>query len=163
MALRLAGYLAMILLSHYIASFVQISLHYVLGHRTLGGLFHQRHVYEHHGIYSGSALLSETYSDKEKDASVYYIIPAALLVSLAYLTLPLDLFIVHVLSLATSFAAHVYLHHQYHLRSPFLKRFGWFQQKRRLHLLHHRDMQKNYAVIEFGWDRVFGTFQAVER
>jgi hypothetical protein len=33
-----------------------------------------------------------------------------------------------------------------------LQRLGWFQQKRRPH-----------AVIEFGWDKVFGTYQAVER
>lgn len=162
MALTLAGYLAMILLSHYIASFVQISFHYLVGHRALGGLLNQRHVFEHHGICSEHALLSKTYSDEEKDASRFYIIPAVFVVSLAYLILPLDLFVVHVLSLATSSAAHVYLHIQYHLKNPLLKRFGWFQQKRRLPLLHHQDMGKNYAVIEFGWDRVFGTYQAVD-
>jgi Fatty acid hydroxylase superfamily len=163
MALRLSWYLATTLISHYVASFVQISLHYLVGHRTLGGPLNKRHVFEHHGIYSGSAVLSETYSDNEKDASVYYVVPAVLLVSLAYLVLPLDIFVVHVLALATSFSAHVYLHIQYHLSDPLLKRARWFQQKRRLHLLHHRDMGKNYAVIEFCWDKVFGTYQAVER
>jgi hypothetical protein len=163
MALTLSTYLATILITHYVASFIQISLHYLIGHRALGGVLYQRHVFEHHGIYSGSALLSETYSDDEKDASVYYVVPAALLVSLAYLVLPLDLFVVHTVSLATSFAAHVYLHIHYHLTDFFLERFDWFQQKRRLHLVHHTNMGKNYAVIEFGWDKVFGTFQAVER
>lgn len=89
MTRTLSWYLATIVISHYVASFIQISLHYLLGHQTLGGLLYQKR--------------------------------------------------------------------------PLLQRFGWFQQRRRLHLLHHTDLGKNYAVIEFGWDKVFGTYQAVER
>jgi hypothetical protein len=159
----LSLYLATILISHYIASLVQISLHYLVGHRTTGGFLYQRHVFEHHGIYSGDAPLSEVYSAEEKDASVYYVIPGAALVVMAYVVLPSDVFVVHTLSLAASSAAHLYLHAQYHLNNPLLRRIGWFQTKRRLHLLHHQNMAKNFAVIEFGWDKLFGTYQAVDR
>jgi len=158
--LTVLAYPATALVSHYIASFIQISLHYLLGHRALGGFFYRTHMFDHHGIYSGDQLLSETYSDKERDLTAYYVVPAALLVLAAYLLLPTGIFLVHILSIGLSYAAHVYLHVHYHLKNSWLNRFRWFEKKRRLHLVHHREPSKNFAVIEFFWDRIWGTYQS---
>ena len=158
---RVALYLLVVLGSHYLASFVQISLHWALGHRPLGGFLYEIHTREHHGIYSINALQSETYSKDEKSAVLYYVGPLVALGLIAYTLLPLDIFVVHLVSLSVSYAAHVYLHVQYHLTHAPLARLAWFRRKRALHLVHHRDESKNFAVIEFFWDRVFGTFEPV--
>src|SRR2546428_13480021 len=61
---------------HYLGSLIQMSLHWFVGHRPLGGAIHRIHMLEHHGIYSGDALVADTYSDEEQSATAYYAAPA---------------------------------------------------------------------------------------
>lgn len=161
MALTLLTYLVTLFLTHHIASLVQASLHCYLGHREVGGSLYNNHLYYHHGIYSEDAMVSETYMDEEESLTSYYFIPVMIIALLGYVFLPFDVFLVHISSLALSFYAHVYLHVQYHLRDTWLKRFKWFERKQTLHLLHHKNMLTNYAVVEFFWDKVLGTYQDV--
>lgn len=161
MAATILLYLTTISITHYVASFIQAALHYLLGHRAIGGFLNKIHIYEHHGIYSKDLLVSEKYLDEEKSADYYYAIPAIILATSAYLLFPFDVFLIHISSLGLSTYAHLYLHIHYHLEDSWLKRFGWFQNKQRLHLLHHKNTAKNYAVIEFCWDRVFGTYEDI--
>src|SRR5439155_6915002 len=51
---------------HYLGSLIQMSLHWFVGHRPLGGAIHRIHMLEHHGIYSGDALVADTYSDERR-------------------------------------------------------------------------------------------------
>src|SRR2546422_7992609 len=37
---------------HYLGSLIQMSLHWFVGHRPLGGAIHRIHMLEHHGIRS---------------------------------------------------------------------------------------------------------------
>ena len=150
-------YLATAFLTHQLASLIQIAAHLYLGHVRRGYL-RTVHSQEHHGIYSRERLVSNTYLDESRSVDSYYAVPAAILLVAAYLALPWGVFVVHALALAASIAAHVYLHVQYHIRSSWLNLFRWFRRKRQLHLYHHKDTTRNYAVIEFFWDRVFGTY-----
>ncbi len=159
MALNPVLYVSTPIITHYVASFVQASLHCFVGHRKIGGVFRKNHLRYHHAIYSRNVMASDKYIDEEKSLTVYYVIPAALLGSVSYVLLPLGIFLVHISSLTFSFYAHVYVHVQYHLKDPWLKRFDWFRRKQQLHILHHKNGSKNFAVLEFFWDRVFGTFQ----
>src|SRR5437773_5529722 len=118
---------------HYLASLIQMSLHRVVGHRPLGGPIHRIHMLEHHGIYSGDALVADTYSEEEKSSTQYYAAPAVALAAAAYATLPVDVFVVFVAAISASYTAHVYVHTQYHLSRSWLRRFGWFHTRRNLH------------------------------
>lgn len=162
MALKILVYTATLVLTHYIASFIQAFLHRVVAHRKFGGILRKNHLRYHHAIYSRNVMVSEKYIDEEKSLTIYYVLPAAIVASIDYLLLPLDIFLIHVSSLGLSFYAHVYVHVQYHLKDPWLKRFDWFNRKQALHILHHRNGSKNFAVLEFLWDRVFGTFQSAK-
>ena len=162
MGLKILAYTATLILTHYMASFIQASLHCVVGHRRLGGTLRKNHLRYHHAIYSRNAVVSEKYIDEEKSLTIYYVLPATIVASIDYLLLPFDIFLIHVSALALSFYAHVYVHVQYHLKDPWLKRFEWFNRKQALHILHHRNGSKNFAVLEFLWDRVFGTFQSAK-
>jgi sterol desaturase/sphingolipid hydroxylase (fatty acid hydroxylase superfamily) len=43
-----------------------------------------------------------------------------------------------------------------------LGRFSWFRRKQQLHFIHHRHGNYNFAVIDFFWDRLLGTYRRVE-
>jgi len=145
-------------LTHHLASIIQVLAHWFLGHRALGGFLQRIHAFEHHGIYAGELMVSDRYLDEARSADYYYAVPGLALAASAYCLLPLDIFLVHLAALGLSTFAHFYLHVQYHLRNTWLHRFRWFQRKQRLHLLHHKDMTKNFAVIEFVWDHLLGTY-----
>jgi sterol desaturase/sphingolipid hydroxylase (fatty acid hydroxylase superfamily) len=159
MVLRIFFYIATIFITHHIASFIQVSLHCLLGHRETGGFLYRTHLYQHHGIYSKDLLVSDKYIPEEKSLDFFYSIPVTAIALLAYLSLPFDLFLVHVVSMALSVYAHLYLHGQYHLKETWLSRFKWFSKRQQLHLVHHKNSTKNFAVLEFFWDRVLGTYQ----
>ncbi len=156
------AYAATVFLTHHIASFIQASLHCLIGHREFGRSLYRNHLYHHHGIYSQEFLVSEKYIPEEKNLDIYYLIPSAGVLLLAYQLLAVDLFIVHLSSLALSVYLHIYLHTQYHMSDSWLMRFHWFRSKRQLHILHHKDLTKNFAVIEFFWDKILGTYEGTQ-
>jgi len=159
MSIDMFLYLSTMVITHHCVSFIQISGHRLIGHQQLGGFLQKIHAYEHHGIDSRTLMVSDNYLDEAKSADYFYAVPALIMAFCVYRLLPPDIFYVHVIALGLSTFAHFYLHVQYHLKDPWLKRFGWFQIKQRLHLVHHIDMTKNFAVIEFFWDRILGTYQ----
>ena len=64
--------------------------------------------------------------------------------------------------MSLSFCGHYYLDNQYHVAGSCLGRFSWFRRKQQLHFIHHRDGNCNFAVIDFFWDRLLGTYRRVE-
>jgi sterol desaturase/sphingolipid hydroxylase (fatty acid hydroxylase superfamily) len=88
----------------------------------------------------------------------YYVIPLAPLTALVAWMLPWPLFILHVAALGFTIWWHLHLHRHYHLNASRWSRFAWFQRKRALHLRHHVHHHGNYAIVEFFWDRVLGTY-----
>ena len=38
-------------------------------------------------------------------------------------------------------------------------RFAWFRHKQQLHFVHHLHADSNFAVIDFFWDRLLGTYR----
>jgi sterol desaturase/sphingolipid hydroxylase (fatty acid hydroxylase superfamily) len=61
-----------------------------------------------------------------------------------------------------SFCGHYYIDNQYHVAGSWLGRFSWFRRKQQLHFIHHRHGNCNFAVIDFFWDRLLGTYISVE-
>jgi len=49
-------------------------------------------------------------------------------------------------------------HDTMHIRKHPLMKHQWYRRMRKLHYLHHVDMSKNYGIINFSFDRLFGTF-----
>jgi sterol desaturase/sphingolipid hydroxylase (fatty acid hydroxylase superfamily) len=88
----------------------------------------------------------------------YYAIPLIPLVCAAYCLLPGTYFIAHLCGVAFAIWWHIYLHRQYHIRGAWWERFAWFREKRQLHFLHHQKPHKNFAIVEYSWDLLFGTF-----
>jgi Fatty acid hydroxylase len=157
--LRIGGTAA---LTHYLVSFCQTVFHQRLGHRRLGGKLFRNHVRWHHGYYAGDHMVSEKYLTEHGNNTPFFLIPIAGVAAAAWSFLPMDLFVTHVATLALSFYVHVYLDAQYHVTGCWLGRFRWFRRKQQLHFVHHQHANANFAVIDFFWDRLLGTFRTVD-
>ena len=144
--------------AYLIGSLLQTVLHRYLGHRAVGGFFRRRHVLEHHRIYSRRHLAASEYSAVERSLTPYYALPAGAMIALLGKVLPLAPFASFTTTILISYGAHAYIHKHYHLQRTWLERSRWFRRQRELHYVHHRDARRNYAVIDFFWDRLFGTF-----
>lgn len=145
------------MVTYYVASIIQVVAHRLFGHtRRIDAVF-ESHALGHHGAYAPDKLLLERWIPAEKHVMWYFAplfapmcIPVLALASVEVAT-------AHCLGLAFAIWWHVFLHKQYHLcNSPF-ERFHWFRRKRDLHFVHHRDVHKNYAIVEFWLDSLFGT------
>ena len=161
MFFQLISYSATVILSFYIVSFLQSYLHFLLGHHRVGRSIYRDHITCHHAHYHARALTSDSYIPDEKNLTPLFAIPALGLMSAAYTTLPLGLFVAHAVSVMFSYGLHIYLHTRFHLSDTWLLRFDWFKRYRALHFLHHKDMRTNFGIVSFLWDRLFGTFRDV--
>jgi hypothetical protein len=148
--------------THYFMSFCQTLFHQHLGHRRMGRQFFRNHVYFHHVYYSKDRLVSERYLAEEGNNTPFFLIPVFAVVAVCYLFMPLHLLVVQLATMAASFGAHVHLDKQYHVAGSWLGRFSWFRRKQRLHFVHHRHANANFAVIDYFWDRLLGTYRSAE-
>jgi len=145
--------------THLVISGSQTLMHCWLGHRRLGGRLFRNHIHFHHTYYARGHLASATYHGDEGNNTPYFLIPAAVLGIILFFVLPLDVFLVMAVACAASFYAHVYLDKEYHVEPSKLERFAWFRRKQQLHFVHHLHANTNFAVIDFFWDRLFGTYR----
>ena len=148
--------------THLVMSLGQTLFHRHLGHRSLGGIFCRNHVHFHHVHYSGDHIVSVHHGNNEGNNTPFFLIPTVLVVGLSYLIMRFDLFVVQLAAMSLSFYGHVYLDKQYHLAGSWLDRFSWFKRKQQLHFIHHRHADCNFAVIDYFWDRLLGTYRGVE-
>ena len=157
--LTLPLFLITALLTHLTVSFSQTIMHYTLTHRPLGGRLFRNHVGFHHRYYSKDHLVSKKYMAEEGNLTPFFFIPILFIGILSYLVLPLDLFVTQAVACSLSFYAHVFFDKEYHVEGSFLQRFFWFRKKRELHFVHHHHADRNFAVIDFFWDRLLGTYR----
>ena len=146
--------------THLVMSFAQTLMHYKLGHHPMGAKFFRNHVNFHHAYYSNDHLVSPTYLGDEGNNTPFFFIPVFLIGACTYFVLPIDLFVAQAIACAASFYAHVLFDKQYHVEGSRFRRFAWFRRKQELHFIHHRHANRNFAVIDFFWDRVLGTYKA---
>lgn len=143
--------------TYYLASLVQAMFHRLIGHAPRIARLYDVHVRGHHAQYT-KQMLSNRWIPTERHITGYYAIPFIPIVCAAFCVLPGFYFMVHICALAFAIWWHVYLHRQYHVRGVWWERFAWFREKRRLHFVHHQRPHKNFAIVEYSWDLLFGTF-----
>ena len=145
--------------THLVISFSQTMLHRWLGHRRLGAFFYRNHINFHHAYYTRGRLASTAYQGEEGNNTPFFLIPTALVAGGLFFALPLQFFLVMMLASVASFYAHVFFDKEYHVAGSRLERFAWFRRKQQLHFVHHLHANSNFAVIDFFWDRMLGTYR----
>ncbi len=159
---NLVLYVLTAMIAHLLMSLGQTLSHRYLGHSRLGGRFFKNHIQFHHVHYAGDHVVSNHYIDNGDNNTLFFLMPVALVVGLSYLFLKLDLFVVQLAVMSLSFCGHYYLDNEYHVAGSRLGRFRWFRRKQQLHFIHHRHGNCNFAVIDFFWDQLLGTYRSVE-
>lgn len=104
-------------------------------------------------------MVSTRYVDDGDQNTLFFVMPIFLLVGLSYLLLRLDLVVIQLAVMSLSFCWHYYVDNQYHVAGSWLGRFSWFRRKQQLHFIHHRHADCNFAVVDFFWDRLIGTYR----
>jgi len=145
--------------AHLVMSCGQTLMHHWLGHHRLGGRFFRNHINFHHTYYARDHLASAVYRGTDGNNTPFFLIPTILVGGVLFFVLPFNLFIVMALASAASFYAHVYIDKEYHVEGSSLERFAWFRRRRQLHFAHHLHANSNFAVIDFFWDRMLGTYR----
>jgi sterol desaturase/sphingolipid hydroxylase (fatty acid hydroxylase superfamily) len=145
--------------THLVMSCGQTLLHHGLGHHRLGGVLYRNHIKFHHTYYAKGHLASATYRGEDGNNTPYFLIPTLLVGGVLFFVLPLPVFVAMALASAVSFYVHVVLDREYHVENSRLERFAWFRRKRQLHFVHHLHADANFAVIDFFWDKLLGTYR----
>ena len=153
------GLLVTFVATYYAASVVQVVAHRLFGHVDRLRPVFESHTLGHHGVYRTDALLLDRWIAAERHVMWYFVPLFAPMMLAVYLFAPWMVFAAHVLGLAFAVWWHVFLHQQYHLRGSVLEGFRWFQRKRHLHFIHHIQVHRNYAIVEFWLDYLLGTLE----
>lgn len=132
-------------------------------HRDDAARFNRSHMTHHEKLYPVSDYYSDSYRSAGKDttfltfavASIPLLLCPAIAYKLSLLTGAQAIFVT-IEALAVGFA-HDYLHDAFHIRNHFLSKFNWFQKMNGRHFRHHENMQSNFGIFSFFWDRIFGT------
>lgn len=156
-----------IFLTYLVTTFFGYVVHWAF-HQKWTGPVNKAHMTHHLKLYPADDYLSDVYRQPGKDNTVKLFAFAAIIpVGLLFLSfflgfMSLSTLIVVCITLAILGFLHDYLHDSFHIRNHWLtklpiinKLFGRWNE---LHYLHHVDMQKNFGIFSFHWDRVFKTF-----
>ena len=127
--LKLSLFLVTAVATHLVMSFGQTFLHYKVAHNPIGGKLFRNHINFHHTHYAEDHLVSRTYLGDEGNITPYFLIPVFLVGGCVYFLLPLNLFVVTVITSAASFYAHVFFDKEYHVEGSRLQRFAWFRRE----------------------------------
>ena len=155
-----------ILFSYLITTLFGHVVHWSL-HQSWTGKVNTAHMTHHLKLYPPSDYLSDTYRQAGKDSTPKFFALAAL----PLIITPIVLWAVGVLSLSIMITImvmeglmgflHNYLHDAFHIRNHWLTRFmpHIFNRWVELHYQHHVDMNTNFGIFSFHWDRLLGTFR----
>jgi sterol desaturase/sphingolipid hydroxylase (fatty acid hydroxylase superfamily) len=156
-------FVAVMAATHLVMSLGQTLMHYWLGHRRIGGAFFRNHIKYHHGHYAVGHLTSAVRLENDDNNTPFFLIPVLLLGAMAWFVLPHALFLAVPMGAAASFYVHVWFDWAYHVEGSYLERFAWFRHKQQLHFVHHAHANTNFAVVDFFWDRMLGTYRKPDR
>ena len=147
-----------------VVSFMGQVMHWVL-HQKWSGFMNETHMEHHLVLYPMGSLVSEKYktAGKRSGTFVFTIALSPLLLT------PFVLGLLGVLTWPTTLACfglmvgygllNDAIHDSFHITRSVWRWWPGYKRLRRLHLLHHNDMTKNYGIFMFVWDKLFRTYQ----
>lgn len=160
-------YLFVLLLAFFSITLFGYVVHRLL-HLPLMGVFHKSHM-RHHILYPAEDYLSDKYRSAGKDstfiffaiASLPLLVIPVLFYWLGIFSFQLFAFTIFVMSLLG--LAHNYLHNAFHIKNHWMHRFFLtkhiFNIWTNLHYFHHKEMDTNFGIFFFWWDKLFKTFK----
>ena len=150
-----------------ITEFVGYFMHKILHTGKIKWLS-ESHMVHHLELYPSTSLRTEEYKipphAKFLGIGVEWLLPVVIVLTVVgglFTTLEISYlyFILYcVASIGYALVFLSWMHDQFHLKSPILRKNRFFKKARRLHDRHHVDMKINFGISFYVLDRLFGTF-----
>lgn len=155
---------AIVLLLAFIGvEFAGYLFHRLMHTKWLGPL-HRAHMAHHLAMYPPQDYLSKSYRKTGTDSTTWRFVAFGTTIGLLALWLtPIWISLPVVIALVVMGGLNSYMHDTIHVSPHVLERFDWFLDLRVTHHVHHVEMGKNFGVVTFWADRIFGTFRRVFR
>jgi len=149
----------------YVISALLGYLFHKLFHQKWAGFLATSHMVHHMERYPPEDLVSDAYRHAGKHTTILLFVPVvitALLITglIGYIGLvsPLYSLIGAVEILIISYM-HNALHDAFHVKNSLWHKVPGFKSMQNHHFTHHFQMDKNFGIFDFTWDRVFKTFE----
>ena len=115
---------------------------------------------QHHIVYPNTDLLSDVYRGRGEGV-IAFIPPTLILFYVLYLLVSPTTFKILTAELVCLTLVSDFIHTQIHLKKSPLERYAWFNESRRLHLIHHQKFSKNFsfAGLSHRLDKMFSTYE----
>lgn len=135
--------------------------HRMLHHPRSGELF-RLHLLHHAKLYPPSRLLTVRYVGEGGSWQQISLALGALGILLisALCGTPMKVVLVCAGVFALLLAGGNWFHHALHVSPTALERFSWFLRMREYHFVHHVEQDKNFGIIEYGFDGVAGSWKS---
>lgn len=151
-----------IVLTLIIGWFVGDFLGYVIHkffHSPLSGRLYKSHMVHHLELYPTSDFFSRTYRSPGKDSTVisFSLFIAAISILMFFL-LPAKIATILTIEFIIIGLINNYIHDIIHIRPNRLTGAKWFERATKLHYRHHKQMDTNFGIFTFGWDKLFKTY-----
>lgn len=160
-------FLVVFLFSLFVATLLGHCIHWSL-HRKWTGPAHRSHMEHHLVLYPPESLTSKAYKKAKWYHSGPFLFTPAFLIILGAawgLTCLLGLPFWALLTFGATLASYGFFndwaHDSFHVDGHVLERLSTWRRLRNLHFIHHVDMNKNFGIVNFAWDKVFKTFKGV--
>jgi sterol desaturase/sphingolipid hydroxylase (fatty acid hydroxylase superfamily) len=134
-----------------------------LFHQECSGIFYRVHT-KHHTLYTPEDFVSDTYRSPGGDSTIFLFgalfspFIFSVIAITAFGIVPLWVGIGMMIEMALIALLNDRIHDSFHLTKSVWHRWPGYQKLFRLHFLHHQNEQKNFGIITFIGDRIFGTF-----
>lgn len=156
---------ATVIASVVVATLIGHVVHWML-HKRWSGPFFRGHMEHHLDHYPPGALVSPAYKVPKWHRSGPVLFTPAFLIIVAaaggltyLLSLPLALMVTFGVTVLLFGLLNDAVHDSFHVEKSVFHKLPGFASMRASHFLHHHNMRKNFGIIVFAWDRVFGTFR----
>jgi sterol desaturase/sphingolipid hydroxylase (fatty acid hydroxylase superfamily) len=160
--------IVILFLTFVFLTFLGYSVHRMF-HSPWSGRFYRSHKNHHFQQYPADNLVSDVYRDAGADNTfwLFFLCFSPFIISNIVLTIlgiiPIILGVGIFIEMAIVSFINDRLHDSFHITKTFWHRFWFFDRLQKLHFLHHFDVNSNFGIFSFFWDRLFGTYQDIER
>lgn len=161
-------YLLITFVSAVIATFLGYWIHWLL-HQPWSLWFYSAHMNHHKLQYPSTDFFSDKYRSAGKDSTVilFVLVFMPIILALGALSffgiLSWSTSIYTLINLAAWGLIHNYLHDKFHLNNTFWKNIPLFLKWQSIHYIHHLEMNANYGIVLFVWDKLFKTYIGEEK
>ena len=161
-------FFSILLITYLITNLFGYVIHWML-HQRWATQFNKTHM-AHHKLYPAKNFTSDLYRDAGKDSSfkifIVMAIPLILIPIILGLSNIISIYLVISILIIEGIMGflHNYLHDAFHTNNHWLSKIplikNMFNTLVRLHYYHHANMNLNFGIFTFYWDKLLKTFKS---